>query len=1348
MATTIAKSASLLDGGGGQLLPNTRGELVWLKRDPSGSGRVIEQPMYAPTGETVDTTLSYILSRTPRLEKDNTYLADQILGVGNKISGTVSGAVHEILQLTSGGVLKIGSTPSTIAFYVGSTHVGGVSVGGIYSNAGVAALGIMSAGTSGSGGALYELADVKAGDTYVQRADGTAATLGDVLAYNGEKWYALENGTFVTMAELTARLGAANGIATLDGNSKILTSQLPDYILGQLLYGGNVDGTGVCTLSSQFQAKYGITQLTLTSSNYASYEGVFFIATANATSGVPSSLDVKTGDWVVSIGTAWKKVDNTDAVTGVKGSSETNYRTGNVTISKSDIGLGNVENTALSTWGGSGNITTVGTITSGTWNGSAIGVTKGGTGLTTIAAGKMLYASASNTLNVIDTSSFGRSLLNTAKNTVVANLYAAKASALVTSIALSIQDDNSHTGTASGFDGSANFTLQLPHTIDVNNVLIGRAGVAALGVAEGGTSGSAGAMYELTDVIAHGTAVGRSISAAASANDLLAYDGSKWHAIDPSTMTSGNVTAVEADAPNDRLKITKGDGTIAYVTVPYATKALQDGGGNSIAATYATKTELTTLGGNVKHLQTAQDIENTTNKTLTRLQQDASGVITATFSNIAIAASQVTSGTFNAARIADGSITGAKLVNATITAAQLANSAVTAAKIADDVFSVFDTGDFDSRAAAHTKNYGVKITIGEMTRTIARDTAVPIQAENIYGLTAQDTEGGFVFRPTATQSDGTGLHVNSGNAELANIYGNTIVWNQLVQNGNFSDGTQGWSAYGASIVASNGELEITTTGDTPARSFANCVNFPILATEGNKVLISFSFRRVGNNASYTVLAQTYPNDLSAATGYTSDYTIDDDAVHQLSEIISVTGDTSKLTIHPNTNSSTAAAGDAIRVSNVMVINLTKMFGAGQEPEIPEQFREMFPLDYYEYDAGTETTVNFTAIESVGKNQWDEKLVVGYYSMSGVLDQSTSSTRKSSSHMIKVFPNTTYYIRAPFNSVRIIYYALDHKFISYADFNNSHSFTTPDTCYYINFSVWPYVSTTYRGDICLNLSWSGYRDGTYDAYWKNKLDLSWISRLEDGRGERYFPYGLLSVGAVYDEIDFFKKKIYKRVGFVDLGTVTWTYDNGIFIAGRTQIRNMYYLSSNVRGYGLICSMYNAATTTQAAEMMDKDIGATYSTLRFIDASHTGSELTKGHASWLEGVMLYYVYRLPIEIDIPEGTNVDYPVDDLGTEGVYPSITADPAIPFKGVINYGINVRDTVRALPGTYIRRNEPATESKLGLMGLGYVVTDSDSANKQAAVQLSPDGKAFVVTQLGYIVESSGVYENTPNFEG
>lgn len=65
---------------------------------------------------------------------------------------------------------------------------------------------------------------------------------------------------------------------------------------------------------------------------------------------------------------------------------------------RTTIGLSNVENTALSTWAGSTNITALGTIATGTWDATAIGVTKGGTGLTTAAQGDILYGSAANTI--------------------------------------------------------------------------------------------------------------------------------------------------------------------------------------------------------------------------------------------------------------------------------------------------------------------------------------------------------------------------------------------------------------------------------------------------------------------------------------------------------------------------------------------------------------------------------------------------------------------------------------------------------------------------------------------------------------------------------------------------------------------------------------------------------------------------------------------------------------------------------------------------------------------------------------------------------------------------------------
>ena len=57
-------------------------------------------------------------------------------------------------------------------------------------------------------------------------------------------------------------------------------------------------------------------------------------------------------------------------------------------ISKSKVGLSNVENVSISTWAGTSSLTTVGTITSGTWSGTAISLNNGGTGATNAAAAR------------------------------------------------------------------------------------------------------------------------------------------------------------------------------------------------------------------------------------------------------------------------------------------------------------------------------------------------------------------------------------------------------------------------------------------------------------------------------------------------------------------------------------------------------------------------------------------------------------------------------------------------------------------------------------------------------------------------------------------------------------------------------------------------------------------------------------------------------------------------------------------------------------------------------------------------------------------------------------------------
>ncbi len=138
--------------------------------------------------------------------------------------------------------------------------------------------------------------------------------------------------------------GAADGYAGLDSNKKLLVANIPDFVLGQMLYGGTVTGAGVATLSTNAKTKLGTALATLTLTNdttaitgYKANEGIYYIAT---TDGSFASLGLSVGDWLVSTGAGWKKVDNTDAVTSVNG------RIGPITLAKADVGLGNVDNTA------------------------------------------------------------------------------------------------------------------------------------------------------------------------------------------------------------------------------------------------------------------------------------------------------------------------------------------------------------------------------------------------------------------------------------------------------------------------------------------------------------------------------------------------------------------------------------------------------------------------------------------------------------------------------------------------------------------------------------------------------------------------------------------------------------------------------------------------------------------------------------------------------------------------------------------------------------------------------------------------------------------------------------------
>jgi hypothetical protein len=85
--------------------------------------------------------------------------------------------------------------------------------------------------------------------------------------------------------------------------------------------------------------------------------------------------------------------------TGTTGTNGVTRKNAPLTNSEIDTNFVNLNDNKLeATWTGNTSIVTLGTVTTGTWNATTIGTTKGGTGLTSFTSGGAVYASSTSAL--------------------------------------------------------------------------------------------------------------------------------------------------------------------------------------------------------------------------------------------------------------------------------------------------------------------------------------------------------------------------------------------------------------------------------------------------------------------------------------------------------------------------------------------------------------------------------------------------------------------------------------------------------------------------------------------------------------------------------------------------------------------------------------------------------------------------------------------------------------------------------------------------------------------------------------------------------------------------------------
>lgn len=346
----------------------------------------------------------------------------------------------------------------------------------------------------------------------------------------------------------------------------------------------------------------------------------------------------------------------------------------------------------------------------------------------------------------------------------------------------------------------------------------------------------------------------------------------------------------------------------------------------------------------------------------------------------------------------------------------------------------------------------------------------------------QATSEMFSFRPTG----GSNRNVHDGSARIEVLKGNSVVWNQLVDNNVLANGE-----INGVVISKNEDGSITFNGTASNSAYYNLANVKIPV--GHKVALT----GVDNMPSFIFYLNGGIGNALSSSGILT---------------CSNEGTTGVMFLYFKAN--TTFNNVTIRPK---IHYLTKMFGAGNEPTTVEQFYELLPegVDINAYNEGEIVDANYKSIKTTGFNQWDEQWRNGYYSNKGIFYASDGNL--GNQNPIKIVGGAKYNFTKKTITGSGVFQALfyDADMAIIGGYNvvsqNNGVITAPNNASYLNFFI--AGVSTYNNDICINIAWDEYSalNGQYKPYKPFERDLSLASK--------YFPNGMRSAGNVADEIRF-------------------------------------------------------------------------------------------------------------------------------------------------------------------------------------------------------------------------------------
>lgn len=651
-------------------------------------------------------------------------------------------------------------------------------------------------------------------------------------------------------------------------------------------------------------------------------------------------------------------------------------------------------------------------------------------------------------------------------------------------------------------------------------------------------------------------------------------------------------------------------------------------------------------------------------------------------------------------------------------------------------------------------------------RTGSYDASVAVGlADNFKGDTIVDAE--FYKRKTGgTQSVGSGI------AAIKEVRGKSLVWNQLIQNGDFSGGTTGWSGIRGSITSSNSILTVVKGSSTGNLLILR--NDVFKTKSERKYLVITSVKPINKDMQVRFAKNSQP--LSKSVTCTSDIW------NNISAFITygIVDDNSFGLLIEN-----PSQGDSIQIKYIQLFDLTLMFGAGNEPATPEEFEKMFPLDYYGYNAGEIIPFAGQNLVTTGKNQYNH--TSGKANLLGGIQYQIEGTYS------KVYPTVTlvaYTYGSPVVSGTYYTNSNNHyvgaKTVSAYDNTKTYALgaycVNNDTIYKSNVAIdtaeefdstkwdaiadvaamvtdgiltlWdivPDVNGLFTPTKDMEVTVVGGNDtdtmvaiytgeeGSFEPYEKHTLPLD-PSQWRDKNGELVFPYGgMHGVGTAHDyakvDADGYIRKAVRCFRQVDLGSLTYDLNEGdgsttfnVFKADVSGIKPS--VTTAVTPSNLVCSKYaslehtvikNYIKSTNKVVGQVNNGGWAGANICIVDNSYNDKDVFK---TAMSGVMLIYELAEPVEVELATPVYAKYLVDKDGTEEITPANGQEPyTTPANISILYAMDARGEIKNLPKNYLSK-ESAENMLNAMVSAGiiasYTMTWDSTNNRYAFVITAP----------------------------